>query len=220
MAIFSLIDAAVKVPSRVVVLDIFRSSNTIIEILYRGADRIIPVESLDEARTLKESNPDWLLFAEREGKRVSGSDGDSSPANVSDDVSGRTVILTTSGGTRCLTACDGSYDVFVGSFINAATVIRYLRMSEGEEPGFWAVGQRAEQTVKEDEACALYLDKLWHGESLNFESALDELRHCDGAQRLMSLGQQDDLEYCLMLNKRDVLPKRHRFNEQLWCLTA
>lgn len=220
MTIFSLLGDAVNIPNRVVVLDVFRSSNTIIEILHRGASKIIPVESLDEARSLKQNNPDWLLFAEREGKRVSGCDGDSSPANVSDDVHGRTVILTTSGGTRCLTACDESYDVLVGSFINASAVIRYLRGASGGEPGFWAVGIRAEQVVQEDEDCARYFDNLWHGEPIKSESLLEQLRHCDGAQRLQSLGQHDDLEYCLMLNQRDVLPRRHRLNERLWCLTA
>jgi 2-phosphosulfolactate phosphatase len=220
MATFSLLQDASRVPAYCVVLDIFRSSNTIIEILYKGARRIIPVESISEARQLQTIHPDWLLFAERGGKRIEDCDGDNSPVATGRNVAGQTVILTTSGGSRCLVACDDNHEILIGSFMNAAAVLKYLHLQKCGEPGFWAVGQRAEIRVEEDELCARYLDDLWHGngDSIKIDQLQEKLNSCEGAKRLRALGQQQDLEYCTTFDGRDLVPVRRRFNDQLWCI--
>ena len=112
----------------VLIIDVFRSSNTIIELLNKGARAIIPVIETDTAFQLKEKNPDYLLFGERNGIMVEGFDGDNSPAqNIAKSVEGMIVVLTTSGGTRCINACNDSCDVIIASFANAYSVIKYLK---------------------------------------------------------------------------------------------
>ena len=192
----------------VIVLDVFRSSNTIISILDRGAIALVPTISVSDAMQLKELHPDWLLFGERNGVMIDGFDGDSSPAQLSPDVAGKVVILTTSGGTRCINSCDNTRQVIIASFANANAVIDYLHSEKISDPTFWAVGVRGDHCAKEDDVCANYLDNLHKGQLQDFTKIHHELFLTSGSQRLLKLGQDNDLDYCTSLNISTTVPQR------------
>lgn len=208
MTVLSLVADAPRLPGRVVVIDVFRSSNTIIELLARGASRVVAVGEVDKAQELKRTRPGMLLLGERKGVRLSGCDGDNSPTQDLGDIKGAEVALTTSGGTRCISACGPDRELWIGSFANAGTLIARLREAGSAEVGFWAVGVAGEQPAEEDELCAAYLDALWSGEAPDFGTILPELSASPGAARLRELGQFADLEYCCQLDTRTVTPLR------------
>lgn len=86
-----------------VVIDVFRAFTTQAYFFDRGAERIIPVLTLDEAHTLKAEHPDYVLAGERGGLKPEGFDLGNSPTEALEiDLSGKTVIHTTSNGTRGL----------------------------------------------------------------------------------------------------------------------
>ncbi len=201
----------------VVVIDVFRSSNTIIELLCNGASRVVPVEDIQVAEELKESNPSWLFFGERRGIRLPGCDGDNSPVQNDIDVDGKIVILTTSGGTRCISACTDEQDVFIGSFSNATALTEALHTYDRSQVSFWAVGVNGEVSAEEDVLCAQFLDNYLHGHSLDFPETRRKLLEVEGAARLRQLGQLKDLDYCTTLDIRKSVPRRKCLNKHLWC---
>jgi 2-phosphosulfolactate phosphatase len=118
--------------SDAVVVDVLRASTTIVAALDAGADSIIPCTDPNEAFRLRDTLAGSLLGGERGGVRVPGFDLGNSPAEYSHRrLRGRTVIFTTTNGTRALHHAAGADQTFVGCFRNvsavAATVVRHGR---------------------------------------------------------------------------------------------
>ena len=90
-----------------VIIDVFRAFTTAAHVMANGAERIVPVESVEESFELRGRHPDWIQIGERGGIRVEGFDYGNSPYEVSlADFSGRTVIQTTGAGNDIERASD------------------------------------------------------------------------------------------------------------------
>lgn len=191
-----------------VVIDVFRASNTIISILSRGADCVIPVACLSVANLIKQENPDYILFGEREGRPPEGFDHDNSPVAAGGlDLGGQIVILATSAGSKAIVNARHTDEVVVASFANATAVAGYLRSAKHKKLTLLSVGLNAEVEAEEDEVCAAYLEALIKGESPDFEAAKERCLASPGAERLRGLGQEADLEFCLQLDSFDLVPR-------------
>ena len=219
MPVLSTLADARRQTSHIVVLDVFRASNTIIEALARGAARIVPALEEAEARALKAAHPDWLLLGERHGVRIPGFDGDNSPSNLPARLDGRVVILTTSNGTRLLDACAADATVLIGSFANARAVVAALRAAGAVDPTFWACGTQGDVPAEEDELCARYLDDLWAGRAPDFAAVRAAAEAGSGGERLRRLGHLADLALCLELDRTTLVPRRER-GEGTWCIVT
>jgi 2-phosphosulfolactate phosphatase len=64
-------------------MDVLRASNTIITAMAKGAEYIIPIGPMEEAKELKKNFPDHLLFGERYSKKAEKCDYGNSPTEVS-----------------------------------------------------------------------------------------------------------------------------------------
>jgi 2-phosphosulfolactate phosphatase len=117
-----------------VVFDILRATSTMVTALAHGATAIVPVSEMAEALALRQRQPGVLLAGERGGLRprpeqtggVEFDLGNSPREFTPEKVAGRTVIMTTTNGTRAVRACAGAGRVLVGSFLNLAATVRYL----------------------------------------------------------------------------------------------
>jgi 2-phosphosulfolactate phosphatase len=124
-----------------VVFDILRATSTFVTALQNGAKEITPVSEISEALTLRQQQPDALLAGERDGMKIraaqsGGPDFDlgNSPREFrAEKVRGKTIISTTTNGTRALRACAGAKLVLAASFLNLAVTARYLNQSPPEE---------------------------------------------------------------------------------------
>jgi 2-phosphosulfolactate phosphatase len=115
----------------VVVIDIFRASSAICAALASGVAEIIPVKTLDEARSYKEQG--YIAAAERDGAVVDGFDFGNSPyAFMEDSLRGKTVVLTTSNCTTAIHEVKDAADIIIGSFINISAIENYLRETEND----------------------------------------------------------------------------------------
>ena len=93
-----------------IVLDVVRASTTIAAALAGGARAVVPVATPEEARALrgKRDAGSVLVGGERGGAPPPGFDHGNSPAEYTPDrVRGRTVVFTTTNGTRALLALAG-----------------------------------------------------------------------------------------------------------------
>lgn len=190
----------------VVVLDVFRASNTIIALVAGGA-RVCLLASEDQARALKGAHPDWALLGERQGVRLPGFDGDNSPAAVSRaDYRQKTAILTSSNGTQALARLRAAGPVFYGSLTNASALTERLRQINPDSMTFLAMG-RAGEPALEDDLTAQYLAARLTGERPDFAALRQSLLTSPAAGRLRGLGREDDLEFCCRLDSHAVVPR-------------
>lgn len=196
-----------SLPGLVVVLDIFRASNTIIALLAHGAAEVVLISDLEEARRLRARRPGRLLLGERQGITPPDFDGGNSPVEAGAGAfAGRRVILTTSAGTQAVGRLRRAARVFFGSFANAAALCRALK-TFGQEPVYLLpMGLEAREPALEDELAARYLAGLLQGRPLDFKEIRPQLLACDGADRLRSLNQHADLEFCTTLDSQQTVP--------------
>jgi 2-phosphosulfolactate phosphatase len=124
-----------------VVFDILRATSTFITALQNGAREIIPVSEIPEAVARRQQQPDVLLAGERDGVKIraaqsGGIDFDfgNSPREFrAEKVRGKTIVSTTTNGTRALRACAGAKIVLAASFLNLAATAKFLNQSPPEE---------------------------------------------------------------------------------------
>jgi 2-phosphosulfolactate phosphatase len=117
----------------VVVIDVLRASTTIVHALEAGAAQVIPCQEVDEARRAATQLPKGsaVLGGERGGLRIDGFDLGNSPTEYTPDrVAGRTVVFTTTNGTRAMPRCQMADRVLIGAFVNARAVCRQLAGAE------------------------------------------------------------------------------------------
>jgi 2-phosphosulfolactate phosphatase len=117
----------------VVVIDVLRASTTIIYALQAGARAVIPYGEVDEARKMAA----WYLPDERilGGERgrvlIDGFDLGNSPEEyTAEAVGGKTVIFTTTNGTRALIHARQAGEILIGAFVNASAVANILQGRE------------------------------------------------------------------------------------------
>jgi 2-phosphosulfolactate phosphatase len=120
-----------------VVFDVLRATSTFVTALQNGAKEIIPVSEIPEALARRQLQPDVLLAGERDGVKIcapqsGGVDFDlgNSPREFrAEKVRGRTIVSTTTNGTRALRACAGAPLVLASCFLNLAATARFLSQS-------------------------------------------------------------------------------------------
>lgn len=114
--------------SVVVIVDVFRATSTIAAALHNGARCVIPVDSVPKAIEISK-NIGGIAAGERDGKIAEGLQHGNSPLEYSRDfVENKTLVLTTTNGTRLLQmALDKNADTIVsGSFPNLSAVCDFL----------------------------------------------------------------------------------------------
>ena len=199
-----------------VVIDVFRASNTIITCIAKGATYILPIENLNDAYKLKNTYPDHLLFGERGGLPPKGFDYGNSPAKADKlDLHNKKIILTTSAGSQGIVYSKKADEILIGSFANAQAIVDYLKKKNPLTVTLLAIGYEAKEPATEDEACALYIKSKIEGKEVNIDQLMEDISKSDGMSRLKRLGQTDDLDYCLQIDKYHIIPKFYRKTRQI-----
>jgi len=120
----------------VVVIDVLRATSSIVTALDNGAAGVVPVREADEAIVVMRrlGRERALLCGERESRLIAGFDLDNSPASFTRErVAGKTLVLTTTNGTRALLdAARGNGVVYCAALLNRAAIVERLIAAEGE----------------------------------------------------------------------------------------
>jgi 2-phosphosulfolactate phosphatase len=97
------------------VIDILRATTAMCAALHHGAKALIPVASTEEALRLAQTigSTDVLLAGEKNCLRIPGFHLGNSPLEMTEGaVRGKTLIVTTTNGTKALLACQGAAAVY------------------------------------------------------------------------------------------------------------
>lgn len=208
--------------STCVVFDVLRATSVMITGLASGAKGFVPVEEISEAVGLQSRYPDALLAGEREGLRITAAQsggvefhlGNSPREYLPDRVQDRTIISTTTNGTRALRACASAERIAVASFLNLDATTQWLNQVSPKHAVLVCAGT-AEFAALEDILCAGALCSLLRTTTMD-DSAMIALRAYQKAQEdlfgvvadsrngrrlLANPALRDDVELCL---RRDV----------------
>lgn len=208
----SMIEGARQAEGLAVAIDVLRASSHIVTLFARGAVEVLPVETVPEARELKRRHPEWILAGEREGLPPEGFELGNSPFEAEQrDFSGRTVILTTSAGSKGLVAAGrGAEEVVVGCFLNAPALVAFIRRRRPKIVSLLALGVGGTAPAPEDEGAAAYIEGLLQGESPDLPAIFEGVRsHPEGRKFLDPACphyRPEDLEACLRCGIYDLVP--------------
>jgi 2-phosphosulfolactate phosphatase len=103
------------------VIDILRATTVMCAAMSHGAKAIIPVASTEEALRLAQTigSADLLLAGEKNCVRIPGFNLGNSPLEMTESaVRGKTLIVTTTNGTKALLACQGAAGVYPAAAAN------------------------------------------------------------------------------------------------------
>jgi 2-phosphosulfolactate phosphatase len=150
--------------STVLVVDVLRASTTIVTALANGCVAVVPVTDADEARRRAAATPGALIAGERRGEPLQGFDLGNSPLEFTPSrVGGRTVVFTTSNGTRALVAVRAAAAVGVAAFVNASAAAAWA-VAQGRDVVVACAGERGAVSL-EDHVCAgLLVERALAGE--------------------------------------------------------
>jgi 2-phosphosulfolactate phosphatase len=119
----------------VVVVDVLRATTTIATALANGAAGVIPVAEPEDAIALgnRLGRDRVLLCGERHSLRIEGFDLDNSPASFTPQaVEGKTLLITTTNGTRALRAVATAASVRTAALVNRTAVADALVRENGD----------------------------------------------------------------------------------------
>jgi 2-phosphosulfolactate phosphatase len=204
----------------VVIIDIFRATSTITTALHNGAASVIPVASVEECIAIGNQTTNSITAGERDGKVATGLAYGNSPFEYpADFIKGKTLVLTTTNGTKLLHMVKGASNIIIGSFLNLAAVIDFLKNDNKpvilgcaawkdrfnlEDTLFAGAVANALQkhfSINCDSArAAIHLHEQSKGEYLNF------LKNSSHYNRLSGYGLIKDLEYCTSTNLHPIVP--------------
>jgi len=209
----------------VVVLDILRATSTIVTALGFGCREIIPVETIAEAMDAKRKQPDVLLGGERDSLIISGFNLGNSPLEYTQEtVAGKTVVITTTNGTRAIRrAIQSKGDVLIGSLLNAGTVAE-AALAKGKETVIVCAGTRGEFSLEDIVAAGIIIKEMEEksgertlpGSDLAVAARrlgevyaakpLQAFYDSSHGQKLAAMGMVKDLEWCARLNSFKLVP--------------
>jgi len=205
-----------------VVLDILRATSSMITALANGAEQILPVATIEEALAAKTEHPEALLCGERDGLRITAAQtggtefdlGNSPREYTAEAVAGKTLITTTTNGTRALRACVNARQTLVASFLNLTATTDYLRTAKPSRLAIVCGGTYEEAALEDMLAAGAIAESVWdlfdecddatQAARLLFASApLEEsLPQSKNAFRLLSLPDlAADVEHCLQIDR-------------------
>jgi 2-phosphosulfolactate phosphatase len=216
----------------VIVIDVLRATSTILKALDAGCTQVIPVETVNQARSLH--RPGELLGGERFCKKIPGFDLGNSPLEyTSDRVDGKTVIFTTTNGTRAIQKASRAGHILIGGLLNAEACARKAAMLSDDivllcagtqdafslEDGLCAgllieelLKLQAEGRIRSSAAAGggltvddfgIAMQQAYRLVRDNLESAL--LSGANG-KRLSRIGFHDDVIYCAQTNILEQAP--------------
>jgi 2-phosphosulfolactate phosphatase len=155
-----------------VVIDVLRATTTITHALAAGARGVIPCVEVDAARRIATEMArgqylprEYLLGGERGGVLIPGFDLSNSPAEYTPDVvRGKTIIFTTTNGTRALAHARLAREILLGSFVNLSALCARLKTADGVD--VICAGTRAKISLDDVLVAGAIVDRL------GFESSL------------------------------------------------
>jgi 2-phosphosulfolactate phosphatase len=199
-----------------IVVDVLRATSTIAQALASGYERVYCCGEIEEARTLREKLGEGLLGGERNAVKIEGFDAGASPREFLGGPRARTVIFSTTNGTRAILETAARADeVLLGSLLNLDAVAAAAR-ERGEDVVVVCAGFQG-QFALDDAYCAGRVVQLLGGEPSDAAKAADAIAQAwpDAHEALLARtygppGLEEDIAFSAQVSVLDVVPRLSR----------
>jgi 2-phosphosulfolactate phosphatase len=204
----------------VVIVDVLRATTAFCAAFDSGIETIIPVSGLDEL--LEYKNKGYLTAAERDGNKVDFADFGNSPSVfLQSALNGEKLAYSTTNGTQAVEMAKSSGNIAAAAFANLRAIAGWL---SGQQKNVVILCSGWKNTFSlEDTLCAGALVEtleltgkfahtcdasetaltLWQSKKNELQEVVKKANHY---QRLVNLGQMDDLRHCFLLNTSEAVP--------------
>lgn len=181
--ILQLLEGAKNATGITVIIDVFRAFSVEAYLFDGGAEKIIPVADLELAYNYKKALPTALLVGERGGAKCEGFDFGNSPSDIiGTDLSGKTIIHTTSAGTQGLYGAKNAKVILGAGLVNAKATAEYIKKSGFTDVSLVCMGLAAVSPTDEDTLCAEYIKSLLENKPFELEEKIENLKYTSGAK--------------------------------------
>lgn len=213
-----------------VVFDVLRATSSMITALANGATAIIPVEDIPEALAIRQRRPEVLLAGERNGVRIEASLTGSVPFDLANSprefapelVRGKTIVMSTTNGTKALRACAPASDVLACCFLNLRATADFIARLGPQHLLMVCSGTHEQAALEDALAAGALCDLVWHlyaggqmADSAGMARRLFHLAHKDlfaafsisrnGRRLLARPDLKDDVLFCSQIDKLQVV---------------
>ncbi|CAL85113.1 putative 2-phosphosulfolactate phosphatase [Clostridium botulinum A str. ATCC 3502] len=207
----------------VIIIDILRATSVITTAINNGCKKVIPVLTVEEAKDIaKNSEEDIILGGERNALKIDGFNFSNSPLEYTKKyVEGKTVVLSTTNGTRAINNSFNAKTILISALINSKATAKAIDKLH-EDLIIINSGTNGQFSI-DDFICSGYLiDCLYnirkdlelsdiaktahyiYTNNKDIESFVKKATHYS---RLKSLNLEKDLEYCFQKDIIDVVPQ-------------
>jgi 2-phosphosulfolactate phosphatase len=207
-----------------VVIDVLRASTVIVTALANGAREVIPVSTVDFAMKVSGNafGGQTILSGERNTKKVEGFNLGNSPSEYNSEiVSGKSIILYTTNGSKSIVKAKFSENLFICSFGNLPAIGKYL-LSLNKDVEIICAGSNGNFNL-EDAVCAGRLISEMDKESTDLEisdsgraslvlnksfgkNIVKLLKETEHGQLLAENGFGADIKDCAQFGTTDLIP--------------
>ncbi len=211
----------------VAIIDVLRASTTVAVALANGAKTVVPLPTADEVivRSRDFEKSSVRTAGEQKMLPIPGFDFGNSPGVfTAEAVEGKTILLTTSNGTRALLGVQGARDIVIASYVNLTAVLAMMKLASrtdtditiicAAEEGLFAledaacagrfvrsIPKRTDGVVLNDAATASVLVDKKYGD--NIAKIFQDSSH---GQALKAAGFGDDLATAAKVDSYSVVP--------------
>jgi len=211
--------------SIVVIIDVFRATSTIAAALKNGAKCVIPVDTVPKAIEISK-NIGGIAAGERDGRVAEGLEHGNSPLEYGPDfIAGKTLVLTTTNGTRLLhMALDNKADTIIsGSFPNLSSVCDFLK-KENKNVVLGCAGWKDRFNLEDTLFAGAVISRVKKQFTIHCDSSLMAETMYDKHKKdlvgyapnlthyhrlVERFGLIEDIRFCLTADVADVLPEYH-----------
>jgi len=201
----------------VVVIDMLRATSVIVTAINNGCKGVIPVLTVDEAANIvRNSKEEFMLGGERNALKIEGFNYSNSPIEYTrKTIDGKTLVMTTTNGTKAIKGCAGAGNILIGAMLNAKSIAeRIVKLNkdvvivnagtygEFSIDDFLCSGYIIDCVIKLVETELSDIALTSHYIYKNNEDIKDFIKNASHYKRIMKLGLAADLEYCC---KKDII---------------
>lgn len=204
----------------VVIVDVLRATTAFCAALDSGVKIVIPVSGLEELLAYK--NNGYLTAAERDSNKIHFADFGNSPSVfLKNNLAGKQLAYSTTNGTQAVEIAKGSGNIALAAFVNLNAISSWLVVQQ-KNIVILCSGWKNTFSL-EDTLCAGALVEsleltgifkcicdassaalsLWQMSKENLPIVVKKASHY---QRLVEMGQYDDLKHCFRLNVSIAIP--------------
>jgi 2-phosphosulfolactate phosphatase len=207
----------------VVIIDVLRATSTIATALYNGARTVIPVDSVAKCMEIGRKIA-CITAGERDGMIAEGLGYGNSPFEYPREfIGGKTLVLTTTNGTKLLHMAleRGAGEVVTGSFPNLSAVCEYL-LSRHQNVVLGCAAWKDKVNIEDMLFAGAVINRVKEHFEINcdsskiaetlFDTAGDDLygfmqaKNASHYLRLTGYQLEKDIRYCLTPDVANVLP--------------